>query len=469
MNHFRLLALLLTIVLGLVLDVSGALHVYGLAALMGQRLALASALLLVAVAVGWLLVAAAVRHPSPDEAPPSLLAAPIRQRVLVLLVLLAWLATARSYVVFLAPPPTLSALVLLAGVALALLAALVLRMPPGAVALLALVAGAGVRLASYAQVPIEPEQGDMLPLVQGALANLLAGNSPYTMYAMPWEVPLTYPPATWLAYLPPYLAGLDIRLTNLAAEVGIGAALVWLAVVGTAPQAGSMRGALAAVWRSEETLLVWAWVFVQPGIINWSLSTTAPVWWALVALALVLVLAGRCWLAALALGVGAAASSLAALVVPFVLLAWLRRYGARQTALLALVAGGVAAALILPFLLWAPQQFVFGVLQWFNNNDIYPRLRWEMDHTWARQTGFSGIFWRRGLEGLLKPIQAGLLAGLLALFWWWGAQARQLAPLVCAAGLLFMVFNPVLWPYLYHPALVAALVALVALARPPVA
>jgi hypothetical protein len=109
------------------------------------------------------------------------------------------------------------------------------------------------------------------------------------------------------------------------------------------------------------------------------------------------------------------------------------------------------------------------VLQWFNNNDIYPRLRWEMDHTWARQTGFSGIFWRRGLEGLLKPIQAGLLAGLLALFWWWGAQARQLAPLVCAAGLLFMVFNPVLWPYLYHPALVAALVALVALARPPVA
>jgi hypothetical protein len=193
--------------------------------------------------------------------------------------------------------------------------------------------------------------------------------------------------------------------------------------------------------------------------VNWSLSTTAPVFWALLCLLLLLVLAERPRLAALVLGLCGAASSLAAVVAPFVLLHWLRQYGWRRVLALAGMAGGMAAVCILPFLLWAPQSFVYGVFQWFNNNDLYPRLRWEMDHTWARQTGFSGVFWRRGLEDMLKPIQAVLLMGVAALNWRLGAHPWQLAPCVAAAFLLFVAFNPVLWPYLYTPALVAALVA----------
>jgi hypothetical protein len=37
--------------------------------------------------------------------------------------------------------------------------------------------------------------------------------------------------------------------------------------------------------------------------------------------------------------------------------------------------------------------------------------------------------------------------------------------LLAAAFLLFMLFNPVLWPYLYNPALVAALAAVAASTR----
>jgi hypothetical protein len=408
---------------------------------MGQRLALVTSMLLVLMAAGWLAVAG-MPSTSGERLPAF-----ARQRWPIALLLLAWLATMRSYAMFIAPHTTQHELLFLGAITLALLAALVLDFQQWQSLSIALVAGIGIRLFSFAHMPIEPARGDMLPLVQGALANLLTGQSPYAIYSMPWQLPLTYLPVTWLAYLPPYLAGLDIRLTNLLADISIGLLLLWLA---------SSRG--TERWTVP---LLWAWFFLQPSAVNWSLSTTAPVFWALLCLLLVLVLAERPHLAAVALGLCGAASSLAAVALPFVLLHWLRWYGWRRMLVLAGIAGVVAAVCILPFLLRAPQQFVYGAFQWFNDNDLYPRLRWEMDHTWARQTGFSGVFWRRGLEDMLKPIQAVLLVVLAVLNWRRGATVRQLAPFIAAAFLLFVVFNPVLWPYLYNPALVAALVALV--------
>lgn len=124
-------------------------------------------------------------------------------------------------------------------------------------------------------------------------------------------------------------------------------------------------------------------------------------------------------------------------------------------------AGLVAAGGILPFLLWSPEAFVFGVWRWFNDNDLYPRMGWELGHTWAHMVGFSGVFWRHELVGVLKPLQLLLLAGLVASFWRWQAGQRTLAPLITAAFLLFMVLNPILWPYLYYPALFSALLAFV--------
>lgn len=435
--------------LGLVLDLSGALHIYWLGPL-SQLLAAATALLLVGIAAGWLLLAR--RASATDAAEPATQheSTRITQRILTLLMLLAWLATTRDLIVFLAPALT-PLWMILAG-ASALLFALALRRPPsvGWLLLGAALLGSFARLASFAYVPIEPARGDMLPLVQRALDNLFAGRSPYTTYAMPWELPLTYLPVTWLAYLPPYTLGLDIRLTNLLAELLIGAALAWLATARHEP-------------RDEPGRLLWAWVFLQPTSLNWSLSTTAPVLWALLALTLVLTLGGRLRSAALALGLCAAASPLAVVAAPFMLLRWLRVVGWRRAVLLAGGAGLVALAFVLPFLIWSPQEFLFGGLRWFNDNDLFPRLRWELDQTWARMVGFSGIFWRHGLVGILKPIQALLLAGLIGLYWRWGASGERLAPLVVVAFLLFMVFNPVLWPYLYNPALIAALVAAIAI------
>jgi len=459
----------LAIVQAVILDLTGALHVYGLSALASQRLATGAAALLVVVAAGWLVVAAPASGggaATDEEQSATDHPSPVLRRVLTLLMLLAWLATARNFVGFLSPGFTLLRALAFGGGALALLWALFRPPAAGWLAVGAALLGGAVRLASLAAVPIEPSRGDMLPLVQGALDNFLAGQSPYATYHMPWDLPLTYLPATWLAYLPLYVLGLDIRLVNLLAELAVGAAIFWLATT-RRPRLGGRRAALVAVWRHEQSLLLWAWIFLQPTSLNWSLVTTAPVLWALLAVTLALLIAECGRRAALFLGLCAAASPLTAVVAPFVLLRWLRSSGLRRTAFYVGIAGLVAATFILPFLLWSPQQFTLGAWRWFNDNDLFPRLRWEMDNTWARIVGFSGMFWRHKLESVLKPLQGGILAGLVALYWRWGATSRRIAPFGVAALLLFTVFNPILWPYLYYPALISALMAAAALHRAP--
>lgn len=462
----------LAIALALTLDVTGALHVYGLSSLTGQKFAAGAALVLVGIALGWLLVAL----PAGDQQPEPVRAGPLSrylqhqsqplQRLLTLLMFFAWSATARNFLVFIAPESSRWHIALFGVGAVALAAAVVRPVSPGWMLAGAVLMGTVVRLLGLAHVPIDPSRADMLPLVEGALGNLLAGQSPYTIYVMPWELPLTYLPVTWLAYLPPHLVGLDIRLTNLVAELLIGATLLWLASVrhtNARGDATSWRASLGAVWRREPALLLWAWVFLQPTSLNWSLATTGPVQWTLLSVTLARVVAGFDWLVAVALGLFVAATPFAAIATPFVLLSWLRAQGWRRTAQLTGITAAVAALFVVPFFLWSPEQFVFGAWRWFNDNELYPRLRWEMDRTWSYIVGFSGIFWRFGLVGLLKPLQMVLLLGIAALYWLAGTHRRVLAPLCTAALLLFTLFNPVLWPYLYNPALVTALLAVTVL------
>ena len=456
----------LAILLGLTLDLTGALHVYGLSVLASQRLATGAALLLTVVAASWVLVVAKEGHEerTANYEPYATQQRSYKvQRVLTLLMLLGWLATTRDFLVFLSPGATLPRALAFGSGALALAYALIRPPATGWLLVCAILLGGAVRVASFRAVPIDPAHGDMLPLASGALSNLLAGQSPYTIYHMPWDLPLTYLPATWLAYLAPFMFGLDIRIVNLLAELAVGMAVFWLAIARRHTLGG--KRALAAVWHDEQSLLLWGWAFLQPTALNWSLATTAPVLWALLAATLALLIAEGGLGSALLLGLCAAASPLAVIVAPFAVLYWLRSGGMRCTALYVAIAGLVTAAFILPFLLWSPQQFILGSWRWFNENDLFPRMRWEMDNTWARIVGFSGIFWRHNLVGALKPLQGLILMGLAALYWRWGATGRQLAPFSVAAFLLFTVFNPILWPYLYYPALVSAIIAVAALDR----
>jgi hypothetical protein len=301
---------------------------------------------------------------------------------------------------------------------------------------------------------------------------------------MPWEVPLTYLPLTWLAYLPAYLLRGDLRITNLLAELGIGLALAWLAQssrlwrgvgggfatknqqkAGPRTQPQDVATALQAQGAPEAGLLIWAWLFLQPSAMIWSLTTTAPVQWLLLTALLVFLSTDHVRRSAIMLGLCAAATPLVSIVIPFALLRWLRLGGWQLALRCAGAAALIGVTLIAPFLIWAPQPFIFGVWRWFNDNNLYPRLRWDMDQTWARMIGFSGMFWRHKLVDLLKPIQLVLILSAAALYHRRRASAISLAPYVTATFLLFTLFNPVLWPYLYNPALLAALVTMTRLGR----
>lgn len=485
-GHHLIVALAIST--GIVLDIAGALHIYGIAHLMGQKLSLAIALLLFALATGWLLIACISTRSGPpsyqERQNTNVSMAPTHwQRLYTVLIFLAWLATMRNLIVFLPPPGPFPLLhtVILSGGTLALLFTHIFPPPPVWVLGIALFLGSFARISSLAQMPIDPARDDMLPLVLNALHNVTHGQTPYTTYSMPWELPLTYLPATWLAYLPPYLLQLDIRITNIAAEVLVGAALLWSSQAksnrclslskapihaGETTDSPPCMGGLGGNNKLKPHILLWAWFYLQPAVMNWSLTTTIPIFWAWLCLLFVLHAAHKPRLAAAMLGVCIAASPMTSLVVPFILLTWLRTHTKQHVLLFVGIAGTIAALIILPFLLWSPQQFIFGTWRWFNDNNLYPRLRWEMDNTWAHQVGFSGVFWRHGWVGILKPLQMLMLTTLAALFWFFRAHAQQVAPFTVAAILFFMVINPVLWPYLYSPAFVAALVSCITISHP---
>lgn len=79
----------------------------------------------------------------------------------------------------------------------------------------AVLAGLGLRAFDFIAVPIDARRADMIPLVGVAVARFLEGHDPYVLYGMPWPLPLTYMPLTWLAYVPAVLTGIDLRGLNL--------------------------------------------------------------------------------------------------------------------------------------------------------------------------------------------------------------------------------------------------------------
>ena len=79
------------------------------------------------------------------------------------------------------------------------------------------------RVILYAYTPFDKVYGDMLRAIDRSLDLMLAGSFPYIDSPAP---AMPYWPLTFLAYLPPKLVGLDLRLSNLAIELAtVGVAL----------------------------------------------------------------------------------------------------------------------------------------------------------------------------------------------------------------------------------------------------
>lgn len=334
------------------------------------------------------------------------------------------------------------------------LAAAVVRPPPvRTLVLIAVIAGSLLRITTMPVLRIDPRDGDQLPLVLRAIENLLAGRSPYALFYFPWPLPLVYLPVSWLVYLPTYLLHLDIRLTNLALELLVGAALCW------SPRSDGRKGAWDQSRGGELGALLWSVCFLSPWMLMWSLHNTHPVFWAVLAGLLACLRAQRLGWTVAFVGLSLAASPLGVIVAAFVFAHWLRSRALLPAGLVIGAAGLVGAALMLPFWLWDPQGFLFGVLRWHNDSHrhIYELVKLEHVHP---EIGFVVLFWKLGQLGALKIVQAVLVAALLGLYLWRRAPRQELPHFVTAAMVLFFVFNPMIHSHYYWIAAVAALFTL---------
>ncbi len=327
--------------------------------------------------------------------------------------------------------------------------------------------GLALRLVAISLIPITIRLGDMLPLISMATTRLLHGQNPYIVYRMPWELPLTYWPLTLLSYLPTAAAGLDLRWTNLLFGPAVGALLLW---------AGGRRGPGTAGY-------AFGLLYLTPTSLQWDISTAAPPYWAWLCVAFAATTAaGRhkrvIQIAPVVvhrppvlgeLGVGAAAGlalAAAPLVWPFLPFLGLHWFTQGHRVTLWRTAGAliVATVLVGPFLLWDRAGFWNGAVAWFNDLDRLPLLKWQTDKSWRFEIGLAGPFWTAGAQAWLKPLQIMLIGGLILVAV--GCRLRPLATPAAAlrwgaaAYLLFMVLNPVIWPYLYAPALLALVFAM---------
>jgi hypothetical protein len=333
------------------------------------------------------------------------------------------------------------------------------RWPPARIASIVVVVGIAVRLVHFARFSID-EGADMLPLTRSAIERVLAGKNPYIYYYLPDPVPLTYYPLTWLAFLPAYVAHVDLRWTNIAAEIAVLAAIVGAGGARRKIPENTVGGrATAPLDAAGAAVLVWCFQFLLPSSVYFDRITTAPVAWALLSWCLALsVRKSKCdWVT---LGLTAASTPLASIVAPFVFVIWCRRYSVRGAAIRALKTALVTTVILAPFVIGSPRGFFDGTVLWFNDLSRYPGMTWRVYEPWQRYLGFGGLFWREGLERVLAPIQWLLVGGITVLFARRRAPAKLLPTHVAGAFVAFMVFNSVHWPYFYQPAICAGCLAI---------
>ena len=385
------------------------------------------------VCVAALLIAPALQPKSPN----SRLLQPLRgfatgrtPHILLLpffgLSLLLLLISARFYAAFgyrLHPWPT--AIVFLGS--LGALAATVWRSRTSSAATLftaILASYSAVSLLSIASFPLNLQRSDMLPLLLAAGHSLLSGANPYHLYTFPTEtVFLTYLPGTLLAYLPAALLHVDPRLLNLAYVLALAVLLF---------RAASPR------YRFPFTALLGLWL-LSPYLLYRHELYTEPHWLAVIASLLLLARRRLTW-SALVFGLSISLSQFSWVLFPFFLLFLLERHGTRAALHACLLALGIAAAVTLPFLLWSPTAFRFGILS-----------HWQNTLVSARPVNLS--FWTAALVGLhhLQLVQALLLTALFVTC----AVTRSCATLahclraMAIALTVFILWNVLVWGYFF--------------------
>lgn len=307
-----------------------------------------------------------------------------------------------------------------------------------------------LRLRVLARQPIDAADADMLPLLQQAMARLLAGHDPYVWYHLPYAAPMTYLPALWLPMVPAFALGLDVRLVQVLAAGAVGAVIVWSrwrGDAGAAPPA--VRLALAAAF------------LLAPATVAFAAIGHTALYWLYLTL-LLSALAARRWLpAGVACGLCAMARQTMWPALPIVVLHVARTAGRRERARFAAGAGIVVAALA-PFFVSDPVFVLWGSVRWYSG---FGPVAWAERPWWIlNNPGFASLLYPLGLPHLLPLVGAAGLVLALAYAWARARDAGGLARALALALLATTLAAPTPWRYEFIPVVLVVMAG--ALAAP---
>ncbi|MCB0078626.1 MAG: hypothetical protein KDD73_14530 [Anaerolineales bacterium] len=296
--------------------------------------------------------------------------------------------------------------------------------------------------------PLVVERSDMLPLIVSANQDFINDINPYHWHhdVGPRGLPLSYLTMTWIVFLPAVMVKIDPRFINLLAHLAFIATLYI-----------SLRP--TPKWPDWTFLL---WMSLNPLLIIRHDIQTYPLWFAL-ALTLLFTIRRRWTLASIGWGLLILWRTTMWVLIPFYLLTLLLAVGWRRTLKQSLLLFGVSVAGIWPFLIPEPIAIYDGVIGFFAPiGQALPTAEWGQIAGWA--AGFSAIpvLYRGGIVEYYNEIQIGavLLIFLVALIK--RPPLPTMMKFMTAALLVFLLFNSLVWEYVYGPLLILLTYALLA-------
>jgi len=315
-------------------------------------------------------------------------------------------------------------------------------------------AGVHLRLVSIDRFAFG-RNSDMLVLVKKALISFMSGENPYKFHIMDqvdpaYQLPLTYLPAKWLAYLPAYLLSIDLRLTNVVAE-----GLIFAAVMTMLLRLSKTR--TSGIFLGMGALNI----YFLNGYFMHRVDTEIPVYCLIITIIFLLFIRGWHWPGYIALGIGLGASQLTILLIPFIAWRTLKERGLRTALLLIGLMLFVAATILAPFIIPDPASFKAGLV------DHWASVA-KNDYDWAMRNivnlNLSPHFFKHGHQGMLQYTQA-LFCILIFITFTWRKAFRTNAGvwIFCAlTTFIFLLFNIITWTYLFQPVLLMATLAICA-------
>jgi hypothetical protein len=282
--------------------------------------------------------------------------------------------------------------------------------------------------------PPDPTRGDMLVIIEHAIARLLQGQSPYAVHHVPWDAPLSYGPLLWLPHVFPYLLRMDFRILTLAAQFVI-PFCCFLAAGIRAGQGDARRAALLFGLGAGTAL--------HPGLMEFHQIGHTQVYWPLLPVLCLLLQQKRWTPAAICLGALTSARTPMLALAPVFFL-YLRAMNARTVN--RMLAFGAAVLLpYLPFLLVDAHAVKNGVFDTYVT--VMKGYVWRSTD-WAVATyGVTGRLLQYGLERYVEVVQLfslGLVyvTAKLAL-----ARGSRVEPWLAMALLVFAMTT--LWSVIY--------------------